>query len=203
MTEPTLHAVVEINHGPTTWVATPPSPWPDFVRLFKETLPAHISLILNTLAFYNSLSSDVPVLLPDALAQEDSLALPGGLAATSGSRIIYPSCCSGLEEWRDWFKLLDGTGSPWLGHDPSPFVQSLAETFIVWPDGGLTEHLPSFPESISFTRSQLEAALKRVSVDLSDFVSVFQTWCNANGIPSSEAIVQNFSKSFLYNEHGA
>lgn len=200
MNEPTLHAVVEISGGPNSWVSTPPEPWPPFVRLFDRTPPEHMSLIAYVLSWYNSISRHIPPLSTEELAKEESLVLPGGLAATNGMRTIYPSCCSGLEQWRDWFKLYDGAGSPWMGHDPSPFVENSDAGFIVWPDGGLNEPLPEKDDTIFFTRANLKIALTNVTADLQNFLSSFHSWFITIGINHPEAIIKNFAKSFYINE---
>jgi hypothetical protein len=45
-----------------------------------------------------------------------------------------------LETWREWFGLLDGTlRFPGIGHDPTPWVETTAEGFVVWSDGGLMD----------------------------------------------------------------
>lgn len=200
MNDPALHAIIEISGGPDSWVSTPPEPWPRYVRLFDRTCSEHVGLVVYVLSWYNSVSEKIPSLSPQDIAKEESLVLPGGLAATNSVQTISPSCCAGLEDWRDWFKLLDGSGSPWLGHDPSPFVEKTDAGFIVWPDGGLGEPLPAETDAIPFTRSALEKALININVDLQNFRSLLNSWFITNRIDHSEAIIKNFSKSFSIDE---
>ncbi|OSC70594.1 hypothetical protein B5180_24400 [Streptomyces sp. BF-3] len=59
------------------------------------------------------------------LLTSDAPIVAGGLRAmdTSTGVTLLPGCCSGLENWRDVYDVLDGTGQVFLGHDPDPVVQ--------------------------------------------------------------------------------
>ncbi|MFD6274616.1 hypothetical protein ACFWFI_03365 [Streptomyces sp. NPDC060209] len=42
----------------------------------------------------------------------------GGFRMTDNATVfVEQGCCSGLETWRDWLEMLDGTG--YFGHVPS------------------------------------------------------------------------------------
>jgi hypothetical protein len=45
--------------------------------------------------------------------------------------VIGPSCCCGLEGWKAWLDILTTGQSPWMGHDPAPFVELLGEQVCV------------------------------------------------------------------------
>ncbi|MFB4308225.1 hypothetical protein [Actinomadura sp. GTD37] len=53
----------------------------------------------------------------------EPLFAPGGLRVidTTTGTTLLPGCCSGIEDWREWWSLLDGhASSGFLGHDPDP-----------------------------------------------------------------------------------
>lgn len=108
------------------------SPWriPDFkpfsmLRLQGEMTYPQIGLVFAQLADFNQieLANDAQVVLEQILEAED-LILPGGIQVISEEKVIAPSCCCGLETWREWVEFLETGESPWLGHDPSPWVES-------------------------------------------------------------------------------
>jgi hypothetical protein len=46
----------------------------------------------------------------DGLLTTDQPLAPGGMQVTDTTTgtTLLPGCCSGLDEWRDWFKIIDG-----------------------------------------------------------------------------------------------
>ncbi|WP_308130260.1 hypothetical protein [Kitasatospora aureofaciens] len=54
-----------------------------------------------------------------------NLFAPGGFRVTDTvtGTVFQPGCCSGLEEWRAWHEVTDGTGEGWFGHDPEAVAQ--------------------------------------------------------------------------------
>src|SRR5690349_19218545 len=46
---------------------------------------------------------------------------PGSLRITAGDLVIDPGCCVGLDEWRDWARVISGEVI-YLGHDPDQLV---------------------------------------------------------------------------------
>ncbi|MCC8245616.1 hypothetical protein [Saccharothrix luteola] len=55
----------------------------------------------------------------------DTLFAPGGLRVTDGATGVafLPGCCNGLEDWREWHQVLDGSGRVGFGHDPDPCAE--------------------------------------------------------------------------------
>ncbi len=110
------------------------------LRLWGEMEYPEIGLVFAQLAKYNQieLTGDKQVALDQILAAE-SLVLPGGIQVVCKDRdtTISPSCCCGLETWRQWIDFLQTGESPWLGHDPSPWVEGLGDVVRIWSDGGM------------------------------------------------------------------
>ncbi|MFE3673316.1 hypothetical protein [Streptomyces goshikiensis] len=55
---------------------------------------------------------------------------PGGFRVTDnaiGTVFVEPGCCNGLETWRDWLDVLDGTGCACFGHDPSSVAEPIGD----------------------------------------------------------------------------
>jgi hypothetical protein len=102
------------------------------IRLWGEMTYPEIGLVFAQLAQYNQikLSSDKQVVLKQILKAK-SLVLPGGIQVVcTGQDTISPSCCCGLETWREWIDFLKTGQSPWLGHDPSPWVEGLGDIIL-------------------------------------------------------------------------
>lgn len=69
---------------------------------------------------------DAPGAFLHGLLTMEPLFAPGGLRVidTATGTAVVPGCCSGIEEWREWFMLVDGhTWTPYLGHDPDPLAE--------------------------------------------------------------------------------
>lgn len=77
----------------------------------------------------------------DTLLAEDFLIVAGGLRLvdTVKGMVVVPGCCAGLEDWRDWVRVLTG-GALWLGHDPGLEIEIIGDDLCVWQDGGPGRH---------------------------------------------------------------
>ncbi|WP_199863629.1 MULTISPECIES: hypothetical protein [unclassified Streptomyces] len=60
----------------------------------------------------------------------DTLFAAGGMEVVDDSTgtAFRPGCCTGLEDWRDWYEVVDGGGGASFGHDPDAFAERLGET---------------------------------------------------------------------------
>jgi hypothetical protein len=157
-------------------------PWPvaerkpfTFIRLTGSLTSEEVGSIIAQLVAFNQIEADptLEALLQGAIAEE-SLVLPGGIQASSGTTEINPSCCCGLEEWQDWLTIVSAGTIPWLGHDPWPWMETSDGNIHIWSDGGFVEVSDAF--SIVFTEQQLMAELARVERDLRVFLSLVGTW---------------------------
>lgn len=181
---------------PEEWAhVDPPFVW---ARLSAQMPDSHVAQIVATLAEYNNLPSlNSPKKVMKAIEQAEGLILSGGLMVQSGDRTIAPSCCCGLENWREWFDVRPGGSSPWLGHDPSPFVEMCEDCAVIWSDGGDLGEKESVPGAfgVRATYPELAAALERASADLRGFVGRLSEWFDQN-MPRNAWLSPRFAEIF-------
>ncbi|MFG2631351.1 hypothetical protein [Streptomyces sp. NPDC048473] len=103
----------------------------------------------------------------------DSLFAAGGMRVTDSSSGItfLPGCCNGLEDWRDWHKVVDGSGHASFGHDPDPFAERLADTVRLTVDAEQDDS-PVIELSITEFRRLLDGA----EHDLTNFLAIAADW---------------------------
>jgi hypothetical protein len=117
----------------------------------------------------------------------DTLFAAGGLRVTDDSTSItfLPGCCDGLEDWRDWHRLVDSGGLLGFGHDP---VSPLAERF------GDTVRLTVNAEQsdspvIELPVTELRHLLTGAEHDLTDFLALAADWARRHLPPGHRAPV--------------
>lgn len=99
----------------------------------------------------------------------------GGFRVTdnaTGSIFVEPGCCSGLETWRDWLEVLDGTGCSDFGHDPSSVAERVGDTVRLTLDAHAKDGSPV----IELPVDQVRALVAGAQQDLRDFLSLAGTW---------------------------
>lgn len=106
----------------------------------------------------------------------DPLFASGGLRITdtaTGATLV-PGCCSGLEDWREWFGVVDGEGdggSGWFGHDPSPLAERVGDVARLTVDMERDDS-PVIELSVTELRRLLVGAER----DLADFLRLAAGW---------------------------
>ena len=201
-----LQAVVEVpmfEEGPAPWpvAAAAPDSWlvldagctADQVGLFVATLAARIDVAPPG-------GRDEVV---DALLAEELLIVAGGLqlSDTEAGTVVVPGCCCGLEDWREWIRVLTD-GSPWLGHDPGPEVEVIGLGLRVWQDGGPNRERGRWADRwaeqrVDFPRRELAPLLLGVQRDLVGFLNALAKWAEQTGIGSrGAALVEMVDQSF-------
>lgn len=80
---------------------------------------------------------------------------------------FLPGCCNGLEDWRDWREVVDGSGRASFGHDPDPLAERLADTVRLTVDAEQSDS-PVIELSVTELRHLLDGA----EHDLTNFLSV-------------------------------
>ena len=135
----------------------------------------------------------------ETIINDSELVLPGGLKAVKDKFTIFPSCCCGLEDCGEWRDIFEKKLSPWLGHDPSPWVEILNEKVRIWSDGGL-EPVDSLPQNafyIECENSQLKLALGIASKNLADFSNKIKSWADNERLSKlSLQLSKKFSSEF-------
>ncbi len=194
-----LQAVVEAPNLPDEFVC----PWEfqpleplSWIKLSGGMTDQDIGSIVAQLVQYNQLdfSGDCHSIL-DRILNAESLILPGGLQAVFADQVIAPSCCCGLETWREWQVFLTTGDSPWLGHDPSPWIETDNEQIRIWSDGGLGESTQN-AFRIEVARSTFRQALQTVEQDLQNFLYCVDSWAQTIGFKSSKNFSQKINQCF-------
>jgi hypothetical protein len=194
-----LQAVIETPYFQEEFVP----PWDlkipeplSWIRLSGEMTEQEIGLFFAKLVQYNQLdfSGESHTVL-DRILNAESLVLPGGLQAVFENQSINPSCCCGLETWREWQAFLTTGNSPWLGHDPSPWVEAKNGQISIWSDSGLGESIQQAFQ-IEVPRSAFRQALQNVEQDLQNFLYCVDSWAQTIGFKSSNHLAQKINACF-------
>lgn len=195
MTAPKFAAVVEVRGQPSQfWLPLPVAPWPQWVELSADTPQEHIALVMQAIAQNPGRAN---ILSPEKVAHEDNLpALHGGIAVSHHARTINPSCCCFLNDWREWTKMLNGDHSPWLGHDPSPWVERYQGNFYIWPDE-YSDFDRRNTSTIRFNANQLREATQRIQADLENFRISLAAYLESCQIQEATAIARAFKKNYI------
>lgn len=192
---PSLTPAVEIagkQVRPWPWAVSNP-PVFSFMRLGPDMAADDAGLFFALLADYNRIASEDIATLEEGVLAAEHLILPGGLVVAHGDLVIEPSCCCGLEDWRDWEQALTGQ-SPWLGHDPAPWVEVSGSTVCVWADGA--EDAATDTYAISFERAHFETELARAGTHLRAFLKQFARWTQSVGFSHPERVCCKLDRSF-------
>lgn len=134
----------------------------------------------------------------------DALVAGGGLrVADSGTGVVLlPGCCSGLEEWRDWYAVLDGSGPAFFGHDPSPAVERLGDIVRLTVDAEQDDSAV-----VMVHVDELRHLLAKVERDLLDFHALASDWLHrhlpAHAAPVAAALGRVLDVSPRNGELGA
>lgn len=129
-----------------------------------------------------------------ALPAQASRILAGGLTARKGDFEIEPACCCGLEAWREWHDLFEHQVSPWLGHDPTAWVEPKDGQFILHTDQG------EKGEALAVSPDELAAALNQARVDLEAFFDSLRTWMIRDGVAGGIAMCERLETWFCVGE---
>jgi hypothetical protein len=178
---------------------TLPEDAPSHVRLSADVTAAAIGSVIATLARYNAASEEHATAstresLAVAIRKAKPL-LPGGVLAVDDDTRdeIAPGCCAGLEQWRGWVDFLDHGQSPWLGHDPTPYLVARDDTIELCCDEGDDPSRTRF----SMSRAHYAAQLLQVERDLRSFACATRAWADAVVPEHAEALELCFVSAFV------
>ncbi|MFG2949784.1 hypothetical protein [Streptomyces adustus] len=90
----------------------------------------------------------------------------------TGTVFVEPGCCNGLETWRDWLEVLDGTGCAAFGHDPSSMAERVNDMVRLTLDVHETDASPV----IELPADQVRRLLAGAQQELQDFLGLAGTW---------------------------
>ena len=189
-----IAVVVEVNiNADLAWVPLPPRPWPTHVHLRRAANDRDVALFFGTLCSSTRSATSVRDLLTNF-----PQVLSGGVAVVAHQREVLPSCCCGLEHWREWQKVLPTGESPWTGHDPAPLVERTTDAVLVWSDGGMGGKPNEDP--VVFTHQDFERALHQASDELFGFLAPLEAWLKGVTPEHAQSVVHQFSGAFLDEE---
>ncbi|MFT4252392.1 MAG: hypothetical protein QM608_07900 [Caulobacter sp.] len=165
-----LTPVAMMTHGPA-YAWAPDYRLEEWVELTGQARDADVANAVAALAWYGDEAEGATlekVLL--AMMAGESRVLAGGLRAERDGVVIGPSCCCGLENWRQWFRVKPGGASPWLGHDPNPHVECADDRAII--------HADDAPGAQTIVVDYAELSAARVAADaaFTDFIRRLQDW---------------------------
>ncbi|RSS74799.1 hypothetical protein [Streptomyces sp. WAC06614] len=136
----------------------------DLLVLDGSLRPAAVGAALALIADHNDEAGpggDVVARLLSA----DGLLAPGGvrLRDPGTGAVIPPSCCFGLESWREWAALAEREEPAWLGHGPVPVLEFRGDRVLVSDGRASVElELDRVPDLLYEVQSQLIGFLARV-----------------------------------------
>ena len=174
-----------------------------FVPLTSSTSHDLILNFFKVLTRYN-LGVDVPSNIQEALnlmiAHEDNFIAPGGLIARENTFILFPGCCCGLEAWREWGQLHQGANSPWLGHDPDPWIDISNEIPILHNGNSAA------PKQLKTTYEDIKSAFEKSEKELEAFTKNFESYLRRQELGKVDVFIRKFRNSFYVDtkavQHG-
>jgi hypothetical protein len=101
----------------------------------------------------------------------------GGLRVTDSATgvALLPGCCNGLEDWREWHQVLDGSGQASFGHDPDPCAERHGETVRLTVDAEQNDS-----PVIELLATDLRRLLAGAEHDLASFLALAADWAAQN-----------------------
>jgi hypothetical protein len=86
--------------------------------------------------------------------------------------------------------------SPWMGHDPSPFVEIREDRVNIWADGGLGGNSRS-GAPIAFSPQEFETALMQAANELSEFEEPLRRWLAFHAPRHEHSLAAMFRERFI------
>ncbi|MFJ7496837.1 hypothetical protein ACIQZB_37945 [Streptomyces sp. NPDC097727] len=125
----------------------------------------------------------------------------GGFRVTDNATdtvFVAPGCCNGLETWRDWLDVLNGTGCAYFGHDPSSMAKRLGDIVRLTLDAHGTDGSPVIELSVDQIRTLVAGAQQ----DLQDFLSLAATWAEQHLPAHAAAVTAALSRALDLRREG-
>ena len=167
-----------------------------YLVLNGELTPVEVGTAVMRIADYNDFEPEeehgpcptdpLGTFLHGLLTMPDLLAA-GGFRVTdnaTGTVFVEPGCCSGLETWRDWLEVLDGTGCSYFGHNPSSMAERVGDSVRLTLDAYGDEDSPVIELPVDQVRTLVTGAQR----DLQDFLNLAGSWAEQH-LPAHAAAV--------------
>lgn len=158
-----------------------------YLALSGELTPLEVGTAVMRIASWNDLDPEDGVRPPrpadplgsflHGLLTVDTLFAAGGLRVTDSATGVafLPGCCSGLEDWREWYQVLEGSGQVWFGHDPDPCAERHGETVRLTVDAEQNDS-----PVIELPAADLRRLLAGAEHDLAGFLALAADWADQN-----------------------
>ncbi|MEU1286193.1 hypothetical protein [Kitasatospora sp. NPDC005856] len=104
---------------------------------------------------------------------------PGGLVVTDSvtGATFEPGCCNGLEDWREWLNVTDGSGTAWFGHDPDARAECVGRVVRLTQNAADGEDGEDGKAPvIELPVDELRRLLAGAERDLRDFLALAASW---------------------------
>lgn len=172
----------------------------DFVILDGKSSEKDVELFLILLLGYNNINiKQDKALVINELLSEDEIALSGGVLFIGEDKKIFPSCCCGLESWKEVLDAAISKESPWLGHDPNPCFEYIGDSIRIWSDN-FNKKQASNIGFIECDRSILIEKLNLIRKDLIEFSKgPLYKYFIVHDSTHANQIIQQFEKWFSLN----
>ncbi len=156
-----------------------------------------VALLVGILATENDVPDGASVAeAADLLGVAEPFTVDGGLRLRHGDFVLEPSCCGILSDWRGWEDLGPGALTPWMGHDPAPWVATEPDTAVIYRDGGTQNDRPTTSAHIRVAYPEIAAALARAVADLEGFHGRLQDWLMRHA-PGNTTLAPRFWDTFV------
>ncbi|PWS44365.1 hypothetical protein DLE01_42730 [Streptomyces sp. FT05W] len=167
-----------------------------YLVLNGELTPAEVGTAVMQIADCNALEPEeehgprsndpLGTFLHGLLTMPDLFAAGGFRVTDNATDTVFaePGCCNGLETWRDWLEVLNGSGCSYFGHDPSSMAERLGDIVRLTFDAHESDSSPVIELSVDQIRTLVAGAQR----DLQDFLSLAETWAEQH-LPTHAAAV--------------
>ncbi len=183
---------------------------PPFIGLGADTDARATGSVVSHLARYNlfKVTSDFeveyvdlrgdPTAILTQLVNAEHIVVSGGVAVidAKAGREINPGCCAGLEEWHQWLDFERSGQSPWMGHEPDPWLERSGDRVRVWSHGDLAEGDYGEPFAIEVTIDEFRTGLHSVQRDLAAFSRVLHRWAQHHVPSIADQLTDRFLSEF-------
>jgi hypothetical protein len=149
----------------------------EYIELNRNTSKHDVDLFIVELLGYNGIDiKREPKETFEELCNEESVVIAGGILFFDENNKIFPSCCCGLESWREIFDGVIQENSPWMGHTPYPTFEFRDNKVRIWSDDYLGFYEENTPKDemyfIEYERNDLIAKMRNIEIDLKEFASI-------------------------------